>query len=457
MIAAALKTSQGLQGGQILTSTSNESRRIFLKKSALTASSALALPAFVPRHVLGFAGVPGANEQIVLGIVGMGQRGNQLLFNIPESGRVGAICDPDSRKTASATKEHQAKWSIHGDYRKMVERSDLDAIIVTACDHHHVLPGILACQAGKDIYVEKPLSLYIREGRALVDAARKYDRVAQTGTQQRTMEMNRFACEFVRDGGIGKIHAVECVNFKGPIPYPAGGLPAEPIPEGVDWDVWQGQAPVRRFNRQLFSHWTDGVGRWWGNWCDYSNSQLTGLGAHAFDMVQYALGMDDTGPVELWPAEECPTARIHFRYANGVEVRLRFPDAEPYRGPRLGAIFVGSECKIEINRNKFKTNPVDFIQNAPDPKLAEKWEGEGWIAKGHVQNWFDCIRSRKKPNADVEIGHRTATLCQLLVITRQLMRRLRWNPEKEQFVGDDEANVLLDRPRREGWELPGLG
>lgn len=428
-------------------------RRRFVQRTA----AAFSMPALVPRHVLGFAGTAGANGQIVLGIVGMGQRGNQLLANIPAVGRVAAICDADLRKTAAATKAHQADWQVQQDYRRMLDRRDLDAIIVSAADHHHILASVLACQAEMDVYCEKPLSLYIREGRALVDAARKRRRVVQTGTQQRTMEMNRFSCEFVRDGGIGAIRAVECVNFSGPQAYPAAGLAEEPIPEGVDWELWQGQAPGRPFNRKLFSHWTDGVGGWWGNWRDYSNGQLTGLGSHAFDMVQYALGADESGPVALWPVEEGRTARIHFRYANGVEVRLRFPDAEPYRGPRLGAVFVGAHCKIEINRNTFTTNPPDFIKHPPDPKLAEKWEGEGWIARDHVQNWFDCIKTRQKPNADVEIGHRTASLCQLLVITRQLMRPLKWDPAKEVFPGDDEANALLDRPRRPGWELPGAG
>ncbi len=358
------------------------------------------------------------------------------------------------RKTAATLKSHRADWKVYRNYRKMFEQPDLDGVIVTACDHHHVMASILACQAGKDVYCEKPLSLYIREGRALVSAARKYDRVVQTGTQQRTMEMNRFACELVRNGGIGTIRVVECVNFSGPIAYPVDGLPEEPIPEEVDWDLWQGQAPAHPFNRRLFAHWTDGVGGWWGSWRDYSNGQLTGLGSHAFDMVQYALGADQSGPVELWPVENGPTARIHFRYANGVEVRLRFPDQEPYRGPRNGAIFVGDKCKIEINRNKFTTNPPDFIKNPPDPKLAEKWEGDGWIAKEHVQNWLDCIKTRAKPNADVEIGHRTASVCQLLVITRQLGRRLKWDPDNERFLADEEANQLLDRVRRPGWELP---
>jgi predicted dehydrogenase len=409
---------------------------------------------FIPRHVLGFGNQTGANEQIVVGIIGMGVRGNQLILNVPASGRVAAICDADARKTAEAVSTHKAKWRIFQDYRELLEQKDLDAVFVAACDHHHVLASILACQAGKDVYCEKPLSLYVREGRALVTAARKHGRVVQTGTQQRTMEMNRFACEFVRDGGIGQIRAIECVNFKGPIPYPAEGLPAEPLPAEVDWELWQGQAPERPFNRKLFAHWTDNAGNWWGNWRDYSNSQLTGMGSHAYDMVQYALGADESGPVEFWPVEKGPNASLHFRYANGVEVRLSFPDEEPRRGPQLGAVFTGSACKIEINRNKFTTNPPDFIRNPPDPRLAEKWEGDGWVAKGHVDNWFDCIRTRARPNADVEIGHRTASLCQLLVITRQVGRRLKWDPQQELFRDDAEANSLLDRPRRKGWELP---
>ncbi|MHC4400853.1 MAG: Gfo/Idh/MocA family protein [Planctomycetota bacterium] len=364
---------------------SNFSRRRFLRGAALTAS-AFAFPTIIPRHVLSSATAPGANDQIVVGIIGMGMRGDQLVMNVPESGRVGAICDADLRRTATATEKHQRDWKIYQDYRKLIEQKDLDAVMVATVDHHHVLAGMLACQAGKDVYCEKPLSLYIREGRALVQAARKYGRVIQTGTQQRTMEMNQFSCEFVRDGGIGKIHAIECVNFKGPNPYPANGLPAEPIPEGVDWDLWQGQAPVHPFNHELFQHWSAKNGRWWGNWREYANSQVTGLGSHAYDMVQYALGTDETGPVELWPVEEGPQARIDFRYANGVEVRLSFPDQVPHRGPQLGAVLVGSECRIEINRNKFTTNPPDFIKNPPNPRLAEKWEGDGLVAKGHVEN-----------------------------------------------------------------------
>jgi predicted dehydrogenase len=181
---------------------------------------------------------------------------------------------------------------------------------------------------------------------------------------------------------------------------------------------------------------------------------MTGLGAHAFDMVQYALGADETGPVEFWPVEEGPEARIHFRYANGVEVRLRFPDQRPYRGPRLGAIFIGSDCKIEINRNKFTTNPPDFLPDAPGPAEQQKWEGPGWTAAPHLANWLECIKTRDTPNADVEVGHRSITVCHLVNITRELGRKLTWDAERERFENDAEANRLLERPRRQGYELP---
>ena len=386
-------------------------------------------------------------------------------MNVPESGRVAAICDVDLRRTATATKKHKADWKIYQDYRKLIEQKDLDAVMVATVDHHHVLASILACQAGKDVYCEKPLSLYLREGRALVDAARHYGRVVQTGTQQRTMEMNQFACEFVRDGGIGEIPCRRVRQFQElRFPFRSGACRSNrfrKVSIGISGKV---RLPYIPSTSNCSSTGAPKNGRWWGNWREYANSQVTGLGSHAYDMVQYALGMDQTGPVEFWPVDgedgtSGPLARVDFRYANGVHVRLSFPDqGSKTRGPQLGAVFVPvRECKIEINRNKFTTNPKDFIKNPPDPELAVKWEGDGLVAKGHVENWFDCIRSREKPNADVEIGHRTSSICHLITITRLLGRPLKWDPEAETFPGDDEANALLDRPRRRGWELPELG
>lgn len=428
------------------------SRRDFVQRGARLAAAASLVPYFVPRRVLGMDGSPGANDQIVVGFVGMGVRGQQLVKNIPADGRIAAVCDADARKTAAATREHQADWKIYDDYRRLIHQKDLDGVLICTPHHQHVLPGILACQAGLDVYVEKPLSLYVAEGRALVKAARKYDRVVQTGSQQRTMEMDRFACELVRDGGIGRVDVIESVNFPGPSPYPPEGLPGQPIPAGLNWEIWQGSAPARPFNEQLAMKEVRGG---WLRWRDYSGAG-TDMMAHSLDMVQYAMGADETGPIEFWPVEgEGRSARIDFRYANGVEVHMRFPAwTTPRRGPHLGAIFVGERCKIEINRNKFTTNPPDFVPNPPDPKLAEKWEGEGWIAKGHIENWFDCIRSRARPNADVEIGHRTVTIGLLINVAREVGRKLRWDPQEEQILDDAEANALLNRPRRKGWELP---
>ncbi|MDZ7619093.1 MAG: Gfo/Idh/MocA family oxidoreductase [Patescibacteria group bacterium] len=429
------------------------SRRRFVK----TVAAAAAVPLFVPRHVLGFAGNPGANEQIIVAVVGVGVRGKQLIRNIKNiknTARIAAVCDCDARMIEEVTQEHQADWKAYEDYRRLIDqRKDLTGLLICTPHHQHCLPGMLACEAGLDVYVEKPLSNYVAEGRALVRAARKYGRVVQVGSQQRTMEMNRFSCELVRDGGIGKVQHVEAVNFGGPIPYPAEGLPEEPIPAGFNWDLFQGPAPARPFNSQLALK--TARPRNYFTWRDYSGAG-TDMMSHALDMVQYALGADDSGPVEFWPVEGSGmSARIDFRYANGIEVRMQYPAwTKPQRGPHLGGIFVGEKCKIEINRNKFTTNPPDFVKNPPDPQLAEKWEGDGWVASGHIENWFDCIRSREKPTADVEIGHRTVTVGHLINIAREVGRGFRWDPQTERIVGDAEANALLDRHRREGWELP---
>lgn len=441
---------------------SDPTRRAFLKRGVL-AAAATAAPCFVPRHVLGLAGSPGANEQIVVGVVGVGVRGKQLIRNIKHltgKVRVAAICDVDARKIAETLHEHRADWKVYEDYRRLLDsQKGLAGVVICTPHHQHVMPAVLACQAGLDVYVEKPMSNYVQEGRALVRAARKYARVVQVGSQQRTMEMDRFACEFVRGGGIGKVKWVEAVSFAGPAPYPPEGLPAEAVPAGFNWDLFQGPAPFHPFNRDLARPKdSQEAGHKWIDWRDYSGCG-TDMMAHALDMVQYALGTDDCGPVEFWPVDgKGMEARVDFRYANGVEVQSKFPGnwTKPYRGPYLGGIFVGEKCKMEINRNKFTTNPRDFVKDPPDAALAEKWEGDGWVALGHIENWLDCIKSRAKPNADVEIGHRTVTIGHLINIAREVGRKLRWDPAREQIIDDPQANALLDRPRRKGWELPAL-
>jgi predicted dehydrogenase len=414
------------------------SRRTFLKRAA-AAGSVFAAPLFVRSSVLGRGNSVGANEEVLIGVIGVGGRARQLIDQIPAGGRVVALADCYLQRATDAANERSTKWAVYQDYRQMFDREKLDAALIATPDHARTLPCIRAVQAGLDVYAEKPLTVYVREGRVLVDAVRKHNRIFQVGTQQRTMEINRFCCEFIREGKIGKVKSVSGVNYTGPRRYES--LPEEPIPPGDDWNVWCGPTELRPFNSQLQFGWMQ--------WRDYSGGEMTNWGAHGVDQIQWALGKDDTGPTELWPESPGPNGAVSMRYADGTLVKFERANA-----PMGGAVFTGSECKMEINRNRFATNPPDFVKDAPDPAVAEKWEGDGWIARPHIQNWLDCIKTRERPNADVEIGHRSITICHLLNIARELGRKIHWDPRAEKFANDDEANQLLDRPRRAGFELP---
>ena len=422
-----------------MTKASRFSRRKFIKHAA-AASSALALPMFVPARVLGREGAAGANAEILIGFIGTGGRARQLMDQVPEGGRIVAIADCYQQRLAETLDQKKKSWNTYPDYRQMFDKEQLDAVVVATPDHGRTLPCIRAMQAGLDVYAEKPLTAYVREGRVLVDAARKLGRVFQVGSQQRTMEINDFACQFVRDGKLGKIKRVLGVNYTGPRQYET--LPEEPIPAGDDWNTWCGPTPLRPFNVQLQFNWMQ--------WRDYSGGEMTNWGAHGVDQIQWALGKSLTGPVELWPVTPGPNGKVSMKYDDGVEVRFELEGS----GPAGGGIFVGSDCKMEINRNKFATNPPDFVKDAPKPALQDKWEGDGWIARPHIQNWLDCIKTRELPNADVEIGHRSISVCHLVNITREMGRKLKWDPVKETFPEDAEASKLLDRPRRAGFELP---
>src|SRR3954454_4582066 len=419
-----------------MAESTGSTRRDFLKRSAAV-STALTAPTIIPAHVLGRNNATSANEQIIIGLIGTGNRCNQLIDQVPAPGKIVAASDCYLYRATETAKKKKAKWKLYQDYREMFDREKLDAVIIATPDHARTLPSIRAVIAGLDVYAEKPLTAYIHEGRVLVNAVRKHERVFQVGSQQRSMEINRFCCEFVRDGKIGKVKQVSAVNYTGPHRYK--GLPEEPVPPTDDWKTWLGPTELRPFNKQLqFS---------WMRWRDYSGGEMTNWGAHGVDQIQWALGKDGTGPTELSLDEK---GIITMKYDDGTPVRF-----ERQGGPMGGAVFVGSDCKMEINRNKFTTNPPDFVKDAPDPATQDaKWEGDGWIARPHIQNWLDCIKSRELPNADVEIGHRSISVCHLVNITRQLKRKLQWDPAQEQFVGDDEANKLLNRPRRKGFELP---
>lgn len=416
------------------------SRRTLLKKGA-AATATIAAPYFIPSGVLAAPGRPGANDRVILGFVGTGGRARQLMDHVPADGRIVAICDCYLQRCKETLEQKKANWKVYQYHREMFEKEKLDAVVVATTDHARVLPCIHACQAGLDIYAEKPLTLTIREGRVLVNAVRKYKRVFQVGSQQRSMEMNRFACEFVRKGGLGKLKKVQACCYPGPRDFE--GLPGQPIPEGDDWNVWQAQTEARPFNHALQFGWM--------GWRDYSGGQMTNWGAHGVDQIQWALDKSLTGPVEIWPVTPGPSGNVSMKYADGVQVDYDLPN-----GPLGGAVFIGRDATMVLDRNEFKTDPPGFIKNPPDPSVRKAWEGPDWVSRPHMQNWIDCMRSRKEPNADVEIGHRSISVCHLANIARRVGRPLRWDPDKEVFVGDDEANTYVDRPRRKGWELPTL-
>jgi hypothetical protein len=411
------------------------SRRRFLKSSA----AALAAPAFVPARVFSAPGRPGANERVILGVIGVHLRGPHLIKHMPAAGQVVAISDCyTKRMEETLAKFDRPGWSAYQDYREMLDSENLDAVVVSCRALQRVLICIHACQAGVDIYAEKPLSLYVREGRPLIEAVKKYNIIFQHGTQSRTLKINRYVADLIQQGRLGRLRRVLLVNQEGPIAVPR--LPEQPIPEGLDWDAWTNQAPLLPYHETLYTSFS--------KFRCYDGGQVTNW-VHALDMVQFALDKSHTGPVELWPEANYqgePHRRpVHLRYADGTLVSYELPKKG---GPDGGAVFAGEDAKLEVNFNKMVTNPPDFFPDAPAPEeLADN-------TITHLANWLECVKSRQTPNADVETAHRSTSVSHLINICRWSGRKLRWDPRREIFLNDAAANAWLDRPRREGYELP---
>jgi len=439
-----------------MAGSSGSSRRRFLKQTAALAAGSMAAPMFVSSHALAAPERPGANDRIGVGFIGCGRRASQIM-RLPAQGQIVAAADCDFQRAEKVARRTECKsFKAYRDYRKLLHDKAVDAVVVATPDHWRALNCIHAAQAGKDIYAEKPLTLTIKEGRAIAKAVRKYNRVFQTGSQQRSMTPNRIACEMVRNGVIGKVHTVIGANY--PSPW-LMNLPGQPVPEGLDWDAWCGPNPVVPFHKEIYV--PRGNPGWISVW-PWSGGEMTGWGAHGLDQIQWALGADEGGPIEVW-SEDGPykpktyTApvsrgegnalfknkhRVHFRYPGDVTVKLD-------TGSGAGGTFIGTKGKIMIARNKFKTDPPE-LANEPLPSDAIRL----YVSTNHMQNWFDCMNSRKRCVADVEIGHRSCTVCHLGNIARWLGRKLKWDPVKEIFPGDDEANQYLDTEKREPYKLP---
>jgi hypothetical protein len=422
-------------------------RRAFLQSTAALAC-AVATPSIIPSTVLGAPGKPGANDRINVGLIGPGGRSRQLTEESPADLKLVAVADCDLRVIADylpAVRHYKnsivaEKCAQYQDYRQMLAKEKLDAVFVATTTHARVLACIHAMQAGLDVYAEKPLTLTIEEGQRLVQAERKYKTVFQTGTQQRSVAINNFGSDLVRNGAIGKVLTVRCPNFVGPRPRPQ--FPFEPTPPEMNWDFWCNQTELIPYSSQLHP----GLGKWI-HFREYCGFFVTGW-VHAFDQIQRALGTDDTGPVEIWPEEKIPNGKVSMRYAHGTLLKLDLPAD---KGPQMGGIFIGEKGKIEINRNRLAANPRELTKDAPPP--ADKSEFAS-VSNEHIRNWVDCMRTRKKTAAPATIGHRSTTICHMINICRELGRKLQWDPVKEEFVGDEEANRLRSRSRRKGYELP---
>lgn len=425
--------------------SSNFSRRQFLATAAFTAvGSSLPLTTFAaPRKGRRI----GANDRIQVGVIGLGGRAahilrNEQLSTMPDVDVV-AVADCDlSRLNGKKDIRGHDKWHRYQHYQEMLEKEKLDAIFVETTTHARVLAIIHAMQAGCDIYGEKPLTLTVAEGRTLEKAVRKYRKILQTGSQQRSMPINMYASQLVREGKIGKIREVLTCNFE-PGKIWQRTTKAEPIPKDLDWDAWCNQTELRPYSKDLQHGWGfyvdyDDGGQSWG---------VSGWGTHSLDQVQCALGTDNTGPVEIWPEEPGPTGKVTARYASGTLLKLHNPKRAGHDD--LGAIFVGEKGTLEIIRGNFRCSIQELRDGAPPITV----EGPNESVP-HIRNFFDCMRSRKQPNADVEVGHRSTTLCHLVTICRTVGRKLTWDPKHEQFKNDKDANALLSRPRRKGYELP---
>ena len=436
----------------------NNTRRDFLKTTAALTAVGVASPMLIPRSALAQGKTVGANDRIIIGFVGTGGRAQQLMSHIPqERAKIVAVSDLWRGKMEGAVKnkkneqnpDFQIKnvdeWKLYNSDLEMYDKEKLDCAFVITQDFTRTFAGIRAMLAGLDVYAEKALTTYIAEGRELVKCARKHNKIFQVGSQQRSMRLNDYGCKLIRERKLGNIRLVQACNYPGGRWIPKD-MEKQDCPADLNWDAWQGPTEYREFNGALLG---------WMQWREYANGEVTNWGAHGIDQIQWAIGASDTGPVELWPLEgqedvETPKKKIGMKYANGVEVRVELDS-----GPYGGAVFRCQGGNLEINRNNLKWNIREELQSlkddAPD---ADPDEGPTWIARPHIENFFDCMVSREKPNADVEIGHRSISVCHLIGLTRDLNRRLKWDPDKEQFVGDAEANKLVDRPRRKGYELP---
>jgi predicted dehydrogenase len=442
-------------------------RRNLLQRTAAGAAAMLGAPWAVPPTVFG-ALAP--SNRINIGCIGTGNMGFVDLQGLmhQDDTQIIAVCDVNrgsyGYKTATqflgreparkrvdnyyAGKKRSGIYKgcdMYNDFREVLARDDVDAVSVTTPDHWHAIPTIMAARAGKHVYCQKPLSLTIAEGRTMVEAVRRYGVTLQTGSQHRSKETMRFACELVRNGRIGRVKRVLTSLGRHGLRTDINTWQPTPVPEGFDYDMWLGPAPWAPHHKSRCFYTFRFIQ-------DYSGGETTNTGAHKFDIVQWGLGTERTGPVEIEDlGSEFPetglfdtVSRIHFRamYANGVEL-LCTPG-----GIGGAARFEGTEGSVQADWSSLRTNPESLKDTVIGPNEIHLPK-----SSDHKRNFLDCIKSGRDPIAPVEVGHRSASVCHLANIAMKLKRKLHWDPDRERFINNDEANHLLSKSLRSPWHM----
>lgn len=444
-----------------MSSSSKFSRRDFLKFSAVGAAGAVLMPS-----ILGAAPKSTAkakkgdlNDTVTLGFIGLGQQAMYLLNGFISLPGVKVVAGADvydikrSRferrvKDYYAANAQKAEVTTYENYEDILSRPDIDAVVIATPDHYHAVIAIAACRAGKDVYLEKPLTFTIYEGQQLCKAVRENTRMLQVGSQQRSSDEFIHVANLIREGGLGKISRVKVRVGGGPKPYE---LPAQPVPAGLNWDKWLGPLPGNiHYNAELnpvVGEAPDDREKFWGGWRWYQGlggGLTTDWGAHMFDVTQWALGKDRTGPVQIIPPGYSHYDHLTYIYDNGVVVT-----EEPFDAGKQGVKFYGDNGWIQVCRGEVIASDPEFMPKAEQSRKDVPYE----TTVPHMVAFIQAVRTRVDPNVPVEVGHSTCTMCNLGNIAYELKRPLAWNPIVEKFVNDPEATKLLHYQYRDGYSL----
>jgi predicted dehydrogenase len=428
-------------------------RRAFLTGAAKVSAGALAFPAVVPASALG-RGRMAPSNRIVMASIGTGGQGTQHIGGgpwTPEGGLTGredvqlvAVCDVNAQRREAARSLVNQRYmngdcKAYRDFREVLARKDIDAVLIATGERWHPLISIAAAKAGKDVYCEKPTSVTIEEALAVREVVRRYSTVYQTGTQQRSSYSFRFACELARNGYLGEVKEA-IVGVGGPPSFKTCDLPAQPVPEWLDYDLWLGPAPWRPYN-----------GAYVGGWMafrDFSGGEMTNWGAHHFDIAQWGLGMDGNGPVEIMPPNGKDVKVITWRYQNGALLTRDPERLAKESGQDNGVMFVGTKGKVAVWRYDLKTWPENLKNQKLGPNAIHLHE-----AYNHHTDFINSVRTRTRPGADISVGARSITVPHLGNIAYELGRPVRWDPTRERFVDDPDADRLFSRRMRAPWHL----